>query len=113
MEQGDFDRMEIRYGAAFMQGIRDGLAACQLREFHNREIQQMEEILFRFRERARAMIMHYRVWQNTFRVEKDEVERVYKSYEGMFLRQQLRDAWNLYLTVNRDLHELRRDYLAA
>lgn len=111
MNQDDFEQMETKYGAAFVQDIRDRLAACQVKEVQYLEMKQMLEILFRFRERARAMITHYRVWKNAYEAEKDPIERVYKGYEGIFIRQQLRDAWKLYLTVNRDYHEMYRTYM--
>jgi hypothetical protein len=111
MNHEDFEEMETKYGAAFVQDIRDRLAICEIREVQYLEMKQMQEILFRFRERARAMVVHYRMWQKAYNVEKDEIERVYKGYEGVFIRQQLRDAWRLYLTVNRDYHDLYRTYM--
>lgn len=111
MHQDDFEEMETRYGAAFVQDIRDRLSACQAREVQYLEMKQMQDVLFRFRERARAMVVHYRVWKRVYDGEKDQIERVYKAYEGIFLRQQLRDAWKLYLTVNRDYHEIYRTYM--
>ena len=111
MNNEDFEAMETKYGAAFVQDIQDRLAVCEAREVQYLEMKQMLEILFRFRERARAMLVHYRVWKNAYEAEKDEIERVYKGYEGIFLRQQLRDSWKLYLTVNRDYHEMYRTYM--
>jgi hypothetical protein len=111
MNHDDFDAMETKYGAAFVQDIRDRLAACQVKEVQYLEMKQMLEILFRFRERARAMISHYRVWKHSYEAEKDDIERVYKAYEGLFIRQQLRDSWKLYLTVNRDYHEMYKTYM--
>lgn len=112
MNPDDFDQMETRYGAAFVQGIRDSLNACEEKEVQYLEMKQMLDILFRFRERSRAMVHHYRVWKQVYESEKDTIERVYKAYEGLFLRQQLRDSWRLYLTVNRDYHDMYRTYMA-
>jgi len=111
MNQDDFDAMETKYGAAFVQGIRDQLSACETREVQYLEMKQMHEVLFRFRERARALATHYRAWRVDYNAEQDTIERVYKGYEGQFIRQQLRDAWRLYLTVNRDYHDMYRTYM--
>lgn len=112
LEQDVFAPMESKYGPAFTQGIRDKLASVHAREVQYLEMKQMVDILFRFRERARAMLTHYRVWKRDFDCETDDVEKVYKSFEGILLRQQVRDAWKMYLTVNRDYHDMYRAYMA-
>lgn len=111
MNYDEFESMETRYGAAFAQDVHDKLALCETKEVQYLEMKQMGDVLTRFRERTRAMISHYRVWKKAYGDETDGIERVYKAYEGMFMRQQLRDAWRLYLTVNRDYHELYRTYM--
>ncbi len=110
--QDVYDVMEARYGAAFTQDIRDKLAVVQAREIQYLEMKQMVEIMFRYRERLRAFIVQYRKWKHDYALETDTVEKVYKGYEGLFLRRQLKDAWQLYLMANRDYHEMQRTYLS-
>jgi len=106
-----FEAMEEKYGSAFVQDVRDRLAVCESREIQYLEMKQMNEIMFRFRERLRGIVDLYRGWQAEYHRETDTVERVYKSYEGQFIRRQLNDAWRLYLTANKDYHEMYRAYM--
>ena len=106
-----YDAMEARYGAAFTQDIRDRLERVQTREIQYFEMKQMVEIMFRYRERVRAFVMQYRAWKKDYDLEKDTVEKVYKGHEGLFLRRQLRDAWQLYLIANRDYHDMYKTYM--
>lgn len=111
-EFNDLDGMEERYGPAYVQQIRDHLVQTEAREIQYLEMKQMAEILARFRNRVRVMVHHYRRWKADYERETDRVEKVYRAYEGIFVRRQLADVWSLYLTVNRDYHEMRRVYLA-
>lgn len=77
------------------------------------EIKQMAEILARHREKARLAVREYRMYKRTYGAENDAIEKLYLGYEGMFLRDHLRDSLRLYLMVNRDYHEAYRSYLAA
>lgn len=107
-----FDDMEMKYGVAFVQDIRDRLAVCELKEVHFLELKQMnDDILPRYRAMARRLLKQYRAWKAGYAGERDGLERVYRAYEGIFLRQQLADALRLYVTANRDYHEMRRMYL--
>lgn len=106
-----FDQMEEKYGSAFMQDIHDRLGACEAREVQYLEMKQMVEIQFRFRERLRGMVNLYRNWKRDVAAEKDNIEKVYKTYDGMFIRRQLNDAWKMYVTVNHDYHEMYRTYM--
>ncbi len=108
----DYENMEQRYGVAFVQDIRDRLAVCEVKEVCFLELKQMnDDILPRYRAVARRLIRQYRGWKVEYATETDGLERVYKAYEGIFLRQQLNDALRLYVTANRDYHEMRRMYL--
>ena len=111
-ENNDFYGIEERYGPAYVQQLRDRLIHIEGREIQYLEMKQMAEILARFRNRVRVMIHHYRRWKVDYERETDRIEKVYRAYEGIFVRRQLADVWQLYLTVNRDYHELRRVYLA-
>ena len=111
-QNNDFDGMEERYGPAYVQQLRDRLIHIEGREIHYLEMKQMAEILARFRNRVRVMVHHYRRWKVDYERETDRIEKVYRAYEGIFVRRQLADVWQLYVTVNRDYHELRRVYLA-
>ena len=108
-----FEQMETRYGSAFVQDIRDHMRAAETREIHYLEMKQMWDVLSRFRGRVRHMIRHYRQWKVSYEREQDEIEKVYMAYDGIFARQQLHDAWKLYVTVNKDYHEMRRTYMAT
>ena len=76
------------------------------------EVKQMADILRRYRTRVRLMAANYRCWSAEYQNEKDKVEKTYMAYEGIFLRQQLGDAWKLYVMANKDYHAMRRGYLA-
>lgn len=109
-----FDDMEMKYGVAFVQDIRDRLEVCERREVQFIELKQMNDnILPRYRAAAHRLLKEYRIWKADYAGERDGLERVYKAYEGIFLRQQLADALRLYATANRDYHEMRRTYLNA
>ena len=77
------------------------------------EIKQMAEILARHREKARLAVREYRLYKRTYAAEHDAIEKLYLGYEGMFLRDHLRDSLRLYLMVNRDYHEAYRSYMTA
>ena len=111
-KNNDLEDMEERYGPAYVQQLRDHLIHIDAKEISYLEMKQMAEVLARFRNRVRVMIHHYRRWKADYERETDRVEKVYRAYEGIFVRRQLADVWQLYLTVNRDYHELRRVYLA-
>jgi hypothetical protein len=111
-KNNDLEDMEERYGPAYVQQLRDHLIHIDAKEISYLEMKQMAEVLARFRNRVRVMIHHYRRWKADYEREHDRIEKVYRAYEGIFVRRQLADVWQLYLTVNRDYHELRRVYLA-
>lgn len=98
--------------AGYVQQLRDHLIHMDPHEISYFDMKQMAEIMARYRNRVRVMIHHYRRWKADYEREADRVEKVYRAYEGIFVRRQLADVWQLYLTVNRDYHELRRVYLA-
>lgn len=108
------EELELRFGADVAQVLCDKIAQCEQREIQYLEVKQMGEILERYRTRVRHMLRNLKEWQLRYaRCKGDELEQVYTSYEGIFIRNQLRDAWQLYVTVNRDYHEMRRAYLAS
>lgn len=110
--QDVFRQLEQRHDAAFVQGIRDRVDVSNIREVQYLEMKQMYEILARYRGRVRNMIQFYRQWKAGYDREQDELEKVYLAYEGVFIRKQLHDAWQLYVTVNKDYHDMRHTYLA-
>lgn len=75
------------------------------------EVKQMSEILARHREKARLAVREYRILKQTILAESDPIEKLYLGYEGMFLRDHLRDALRLYVLVNRDFHEAYGSYM--
>lgn len=111
-KNNELEGMEERYGPAYVQQLRDHLIHIEAKEIQYLEMKQMAEVLARFRNRVRVMIHHYRRWKTDYERETDRIEKVYRAYEGIFVRRQLADVWQLYLTVNRDYHEMRRVYLA-
>lgn len=112
-QQNVFEDMEDRYESGYVQDIRDRLMRCEAREVQYLEMKQMMDILYRFRGRVKMMVSHYRRWKVDYENETDEIEKVYRAYEGIFIRRQFHDSWKLYVTVNRDYHEMRRTYLAS
>lgn len=120
--QGDFEgrdpgagpetNAETAFGTAYVQQLRDHLIHIDSHDISYLEMKQMAEVMARFRNRVRVMIHHYRRWKADYEREHDRIEKVYRAYEGIFVRRQLADVWQLYMTVNRDYHQLRRVYLA-
>ncbi len=110
--EGSNPGTETVFGTAYIQQLRDHLIHIDAGEISYLEMKQMAEVMVRFRNRVRVMVHHYRRWKADYEREHDRIEKVYRAYEGIFVRRQLADVWQLYLTVNRDYHELRRVYLA-
>lgn len=110
--QALFQQMEKRYDTVFVQSVRDSINASEARDIQYLEMKQMQDILSRYRGRVKNMVRFYRQWKIGYEREPDELEKVYLAYEGIFLRQQLHDSWQLYVTVNKDYHEMRTTYLA-
>lgn len=75
------------------------------------EVKQMGEILARHREKARLAIREYRQLKNAKAAETDQIEKLYLGYEGLFMRDHLRDTLRLYMLVNRDYHEAYDAYM--
>jgi hypothetical protein len=75
------------------------------------EVKQLAEILARHREKLRLAIREYRLLKTTIAAETDAIEKLYLNYEGMFLRDHLRDALRLYVMINHDYHEAYAAYL--
>lgn len=98
--------------SVYVLGLRRRLPV-QGRDIQYFDMKQMGDVLARFRARVRALTTYYRGWQAGYLAETDDVEKVYAAYEGIFIRRQLRDSWTLYVTVNQDYHEMRREYLAS
>lgn len=96
-----------------VRDIRGHVLNIHERDIQYLDMKQMIDILARFRARLRVTVRLYRRWRADYAREGDEMERAYSAYEGIFIRQQLRDCWRMYVTVNRDYHEMRRVYLAS
>lgn len=77
------------------------------------EVKQLAEILARHRAKARLALKDYRDLKRAVATETDPMEKLYLGYEGMFLRDHLRDALRLYMLVNHDYHEAFRIYMDA
>ena len=75
------------------------------------EVKQMGDILARHREKARLAIREYRLLKNARIAETDPIEKVYLGYEGLFMRDHLRDTLRLYMMVNHDYHEAYEAYM--
>lgn len=75
------------------------------------EIKQLGEILTRNREKARLAVREYRLLKQTLAAETDPIEKLYLGYEGMFMRDHLRDALRLYVMVNHDYHDAYQSYM--
>ncbi len=98
--------------SSFVQGIRDCVAAGELKEIQYFELKQMnDDILPRYRSRVRELINEYRNWKSRYSKENDQIEKLYQAYDGIFMRSQLSDALRIYEMANRDYHEMRRMYM--
>ena len=110
-ERDIFEDMEKRYSVAFVQDIRDRVAACEARELSYFDLKQIADLMAGYRAKGRHLLKAYRLWKAEYAASEDRIEKIYKGYEGIFLRRQLADAIRLYVTVNQDYHELKRSYL--
>jgi|GEM_PF-1801680 len=75
------------------------------------DVKQLAEILARHRSKAREAMAEYRSLKKAAAAETDPVEKLYLNYEGMFLRDHLRDALRLYVMINHDFHAAYRSYM--
>lgn len=75
------------------------------------EVKQMAEILARHREKTKLAVREYRQLKQALAAETDAIEKLYLGYEGMFVRDHLRDALRLYVMINRDYHEAYKAYM--
>ncbi len=75
------------------------------------EVKQLKDILARQRDKLRAAVAEYRHHKCVHLAETDPIEKLYLGYEGIFMRDHLRDALRLYVMVNRDYHQAYRLYL--
>jgi len=75
------------------------------------EVKQLAEILARHRAKARLALKEYRDLKRASLSETDPIEKLYLGYEGMFLRDHLRDALRLYVMVNHDYHDAYTSYM--
>jgi hypothetical protein len=89
------------------------LKATQKNDWQYLEVKQLAEILARYREKMRLAIREYRLLKQTLAAETDAIEKLYLGYEGMFMRDHLRDGLRLYVMINRDFHEAYRSYFEA
>jgi hypothetical protein len=113
MKRGNKRIQQDRCSAAITE-IREKLAAADLDKVQYLELKQMnDDILPRYRNRVRGLLNEYRSWQKQYSHEEDQIEKIYKAYEGIFLRSQLNDALRIYEVANKDYHEMRRMYLGS
>ncbi len=77
------------------------------------EVKQMSDILVRQRDKARQALRDYRQHKRTHMAETDAIEKLYLGYEGIFMRDHLRDALRLYVMVNRDFHAAYNEYMKS
>lgn len=75
------------------------------------EMKQMAEILARHRTKTKLAVREYRLLKQALAAETDAIEKLYLGYEGMFMRDHLRDALRLYVMINRDYHEALDTYM--
>lgn len=110
--QDVFRELETRHHVGFVQGIKDSVTRAEQREVQYLEVKQMIDMLIRYRTKMKKVLAEYRDWKTAYEAETDEIEKVYTAYEGIYARRQFADCWKLYVTVNKDYHDMRRAYLA-
>ena len=108
LEDKDYEVAE----KAYRDVLKSRTARPHDQEISYLDVKQMTEILTRFRRRVRAFINLYRYWEADFDSETNDLEKYYKTREGILIRRQLIDAWELYVSVNQDYHKMRQTYLA-
>jgi len=69
------------------------------------EVETLAEILDRYRDKAREAVQQLRDWKRRYAAEANDIEKLYLSYEGMFLRDHVRDTLRLYRLVAHDFHD--------
>jgi len=104
-KMGDMSR-EVRDLVESLKGLKPD-------HYEYLEVKQLAEILARHRAKARAAVDEYRLLKRAAAAETDPVEKLYLNYEGMFLRDHLRDALRLYVMINHDFHEAYQSYMDA
>ncbi len=104
-----FDELSRRYGVGVMQELADKLDEWKSQEQAHEELHEMEKAVRRFRTLARQAVQGYRAWltQHSDQIHHP-VTGAYIQYEQTYRKMQVRDAYNLYVVVNKDYHELKR-----
>lgn len=74
---------------------------------------QLLQIARRLRQRTRQSVQSFRAWQEQPPQLRQPIPQRYMGFEGMLLRQHLRQHWTLYRLTMRELWHTRRlcDYL--
>ena len=95
-------------GQPYIWPLNDHTGPIDAYSLHDSEVTQISYTLIRFRNRARLAAHQYRRWKRAYETETDGFEKVYRAYDGIFIRRHFAEVWRLYLTVNRDYHQMRR-----
>jgi len=101
------------FDASLTRGLAFTVHPSLQSEVQYLDLKQITEILYKYRNRVRAILAEYRTWRTQHARQYDEVERIYSAYEGHFLRGQIRDCLHLYYAAHRDYHAMRRIYLGS
>ncbi len=74
---------------------------------------QLLQIARRLRQQTRQSVQSFRAWREQHPQPWQPIPQRYSDYEGILLRQHLRQHWTLYRLAMRELHQTRRrcDYL--
>ncbi|MCB1538529.1 MAG: hypothetical protein KDJ49_06080 [Alphaproteobacteria bacterium] len=103
--------LETRFGRVEAQALMNGRARITRMDVQFMDVKLMSELCERYRTRARAQILAYRLWARAIRTESDPVARLYGAAEGAALHRRIGDELKLWYCAHRDYHAMRRAYL--
>lgn len=103
--------LEARFGKTEAQALLFGRARVARFDIQFMDIKHMSELCERYRDRLRAQIVSYRMWQQAQDVQGDPLARLYGAAEGAVIHRRISDELKLWIIAHKDYHSMRREYL--
>ncbi len=102
--------------AGLMLGFDIGADIRDELDFHEYEMiyadaRHMREVIGRIRAQVISIVAGLRRWRDRHQELRHPLKRRYSAYEGMLIRQDLRQHWILYRCAQRDFRVLHRQCL--
>lgn len=98
-----------RYDVGFSQGITDEIDRLERRDIQLLEIKELNDLLAEYRARIRTLVRSYRNIRD--KDDKSSLRQLYASHEGVLMRRQIADLWEVYRIITADVHEMTGSYL--